>query len=447
MVKIPVTESGTTQLTTRAAIAPITPDTRGKSLQVAGRALEESASFLYKKMDDARNYTEAIQYEGFKIRKMAELKVQATNDTYTDSEGRVWGKTGKPEDIKPYREMMKKDKEEAGKIFSNKEQQAKAMADWDMSSIVTENAINNTFMKNVAINGDVIVRETLDSLVNTYDGSKEDKEDIENVLNNAVANNIYNPKEAANLKNKVIELAEKQLEKKEKVAEEILLQTQTKNEGDHLIRAINGNLTSTDIIASHKTENISLEIAKTAQTVMLSLDNVATRESDDNTFDKLVSDYLLLDSGDLEALRKFRIKIGIEYAAGNLTKEDALSFTNRTIDPLTNFDIKKKSKGLFASAISTIKNWAEITGAPKIVKTFMMKELMKRTQNGMITDENIDEKSQDIIEDAKKVINPNRTKYKVGDIVDTPIGPAKVIGFAEDGEPLLDSERIRELSK
>ena len=50
-------------------------------------------------------------------------------------------------------------------------------------------------------------------------------------------------------------------------------------------------------------------------------------------------------------------------------------------------------------------------------------------------------------EEEQKQTNPNRTTYKLNETYDTPLGPAKVIGYDLDGEPILDNEEIRKLSK
>lgn len=200
-MKIPTVSPGELQLrTTSPNVSRTKIDTQGEGLEILGKTIKNIADERYRKLDEARNFTEMSQYESFKIRKTAELRVQAENDTYTDPEGRIWGKTGKPEDFKPYREALRKGREEAGQFFTNKEQQEKAMADWDLHAIETENAISATFMKNIAINGDVVTREALKELSDAYDGSEAVKKAIETTINQAAANHIYNPKQAYVLK-------------------------------------------------------------------------------------------------------------------------------------------------------------------------------------------------------------------------------------------------------
>jgi len=42
-----------------------------------------------------------------------------------------------------------------------------------------------------------------------------------------------------------------------------------------------------------------------------------------------------------------------------------------------------------------------------------------------------------VIEEVQKATNPNRSNYEIGQIVDTPMGAGKVVGFDSDGEPLV----------
>ena len=204
MVKIPTVSPGTTQLTTRSATAPRTSGTRGKELQIAGQVIEKTASFLYQKMDKARNYTEATQAELFTNSKNADLLIYQDTDTYTDPSGRIRLRTGRKEDYAYYDEQIRKNREEVGKFFSNKEQQAKFMAEYDKSALITRNQITNTFMKNMVSEGQVATLEAIDGLSDTYamSGDKNILKQIEATIDGATAQGFFNPKEAYNLKKK-----------------------------------------------------------------------------------------------------------------------------------------------------------------------------------------------------------------------------------------------------
>lgn len=217
MAKIPVVPIGSTQLsnprlTTQAPTAAQTQTIgAGQGTEALGNALEKSADTMYRKLDEARNYTEAGQYEAFKAQTMANLKIQSENDTYTDSEGKVWLKTGTASDWQPYKDTLTKAKSEAAKFFTSKEQLVKAMSDWDKSALETESHISATFMKNIGKNGDAITRGKLDLMANAFDGTPASEKAIDYTINQAVANHIYDPGEAYKLKEQTIKEARNKL--------------------------------------------------------------------------------------------------------------------------------------------------------------------------------------------------------------------------------------------
>jgi hypothetical protein len=184
-------------------------DTSGRGLQAIGGAVENVGNDLYTKMNEARNYTETAQAELYTTKKMSELLVKADTDTYTDPSGKVRLRTGKEGDFLSYDDEISKGREEVGKFFSNKDQQAKFMAEYDKSALVTRNALQNKFTKNMISEGQAAIDEKVNELVTSYSITGDaqfingSSNSIESTYNNAVrlgyfdANTAYTKKEEA----------------------------------------------------------------------------------------------------------------------------------------------------------------------------------------------------------------------------------------------------------
>lgn len=457
-------------ITTRPGIALTSPDVAGISgrvTQIIGDALQDVAF----KFAEAKSIEETTKADTEATRKINELELEASQDPD------VWS-------IPKYQERITKIKEEASTGISIPQARDRFQAEFEKDAIAADFNIRKILRKRQIDSMKASMLENIEALEESYLGAataaeqmlvefKRDKVINENVrlgvinkeaafdfkektkkkwqesaIRNAIAVDATLAKEmllAGDFKDltadetaKWISTADKKIKKNKKVAEELLLQTQTQNEGDLLTKAINGEMPSDDVIDAQARGEVSLQMAKTAQTIMLSLDNISTRKSDEKAFNKLIKEYLLVGDGDLEALRKLRINIGVAYSAGELTQDDASLIVSRTIDPLTEMESKKKQKNLFAMAVSMFTNWAEVTSPSIETAVFLMtKELINGIKNNKIAEENIEEESLNIIEDAKKVVNPNRSQFKIDDIVDTPAGPRKVVGFDIDGEPLV----------
>lgn len=65
------------------------------------------------------------------------------------------------------------------------------------------------------------------------------------------------------------------------------------------------------------------------------------------------------------------------------------------------------------------------------IKMDMIKEYSSRLEEGQDPEEARDK----VIENQQKRSNPKRDAYKIGDIIPTPVGNVKVVGFHPDGEP------------
>jgi len=479
MAIIPKKES-TGEITIKPGLALKSADVagaQGHSIQVIGETLQKAAQQFQK----ARTLAETTEAQTEAARKLNELQFEATTDPD------IWN-------AEKYRERMSKIREDAGKGITIPQARDNFRRSFENDAVVADFNIRKTLRARQMDWLKATMFDQLDILGEMYveAGSPEEKRYVEfkrdellkenirlgvidevaardhkakleklwqeSAIRDAIANDATLAKDmllAGDFKDitadeaaKWIEEADKKIEKNKKVAEELALRNQTKNEGELLTQVVDGHLTPKDVIELQARGDISLEMAKTAQMIMFSADNVSTRESDEGTWNSMIDQYLMLKDSDLEAMRKFRVNIGVAFATGKLTHDDAALLTSRTIDPLVDMEVKKKQKGVFAMAVSMFKNWAETVAHNPTNAIFLMtKELINRIRDKKVTEENVEEESQAIIEDAKKVVNPSRAQYKVNDMVNTPLGPAKVIGFDIDGEPILDNERIRELSE
>ena len=382
----------------------------GGAIARAGAQLSGQAMQAYESLDRAQKYQQEQDYKLTSTKGINDILFKGSEDN--DNYG----------DLTEYEAMLVSGKDEALSKIANQTQKDLASVDYDLRAESTKIKLSQMFKENMIDKGRTDSLEMIENYQKTYAQIPQQSflDAMNNVIDQGEKAGYWDKEYAHGLKTKSKEnirkmrdMNEKQKKKNKKIAEEELLKGQTQAEGNFLIEAISGRLVSADIIDSETSGNVSLGMAKTAQMIMLSLDNIATRESDSKTFNTLISDYLSLDDGDLEAMRKFRIKVGTKYATGNLIKEDALSFINRTIDPLIDFELKKKKKGFFGMAVSMFKDWAKTTSAPLVATYNMTKELINRIENGTITDENINEQSQEIINNAQEILYP---EYKIEDL-------------------------------
>jgi len=440
---------------------------QGRAIQVISETIEKAAYQFMK----AKSLAETTQAQTEASIKLNELQIEATTDPdiwntgkYFERMGEIREKASKNITIPQARDNFRRlfDNDAIAADFNIRKTLRGRQMDWlqatmfDQLDVLGEQYVeagSPEEKKYIEFKRDELLKKNIqfgviDNVAARNYKVKLEKLWQESAIRNAIANDATLTKEmllAGDFKDltivevdKWVEQAEKKMKKNKKVAEEMALQDQTQEEGNLLTQVVDGLLTPKDIIELQAKGDISLEMAKTAQMIMLSADNVATRESDEVTFNGLINSYLLLKDGDLEALRKFRIKVGVAFSTGKLTHDDTALLVSRTIDPLVDVEIKKKQKGFFAMAVAAFKNWASVTSENPANALFLMtKELVNRIKDKNIPEENIEEESQAIIEDAKKVINPNRAQFKVGDIVNTPAGPREIVGVDIDGEPLV----------
>ena len=389
-------------------------------------------------MEQARRYQQTQEYELGAIKGINDILFEEGKNT--ENRG----------DFTSYDNRTSALKNELLAMTTDQNLKDKHSIDFDFKVERGKATLQKKFYENLMDKGRTDSFELIDTYLQAYSQVHSDTflDKIDSIIDESTLRGFWDKEYAHGLKDEnrknaknIREMVKKQKVKDEKVAEEDLLQNQTKGEGDFLINAINGGLTSTGIIDSQASGDVSLEVAKMGQSIMLSLNNVATRKSDDKAYNKLYDEYFMLDSGDLKALRKFRIRVGGEHSRGKLTKEDTLSFMNKTINPLVDFEIKKKQKSLFESSVDLFKDWAKITsGDTSALVVPMIRELAFGLDNDTITEDNIGEKSEEILNDAKKIANPEWAKYKKDDVRKFSSGTWKVVGFKDSGEPIWEKQ-------
>jgi len=166
---------------------------------------------------------------------------------------------------------------------------------------------------------------------------------------------------------------------------------------------------------------------------------------------------------DIDAIAKFRQDVMEAWGNGEVTAANAETWLE-AVSLVWNDALEKRAKGLNKEAamqvaedikkgkIKDLRNfwgrisfWTDEFAENKAeVKSRLGEELMQRLLG---TPQNGDEIVDMLIDKEQNNMNPNKMQYRLNETYNTPLGPAKVIGFDGDGEPLLDNERIRELSK
>jgi len=479
-MKIPVVEPGNLQLRTTSPNAPMRKiGTSGQALQAAGGTIKKIADERYRVLDAARNYTEASQAELFTTSKMADLLLKADTDTYTDPEGKVRLKTGKKEDFAYYDEQIRKGRQEVTKFFSNKEQQEKFLAEYDKSAIIARNQIQRRFTSNMIAEGRVAVFERIDELANAFAVSDDPKKGkiiprlIEAEIDKAVAMGFFKLEKAHDLKKKVledaketgirgaiatnaidakdallkgdyqlsadetakwVEVADKKIKRNKKIEDDARDQMWLNN-GAAIIENLEATSTE-DIIRAIAQENINPDFGN--DLIKWKTDPEAVQyETDKKIWLEIARDSIRPE----QDLRDFQRSLARGVADKKIQATEAAELSVQ-VKALFDGAIKFKSRPsrfnqLIGATMDMFKNWADVTASPLIATFNMTKELIKGIKDETITRDNIEEKSQDILEDTKKMTNPNRAQFKIDDIVNTPAGPRKIVGFDVDGEPLV----------
>ena len=96
----------------------------------------------------------------------------------------------------------------------------------------------------------------------------------------------------------------------------------------------------------------------------------------------------------------------------------------------------------FTNSVNAVKSWFGQNNPGDDALASSLKTLIQTTPDiNNETQESMEEKTLGIIRDEQGKINPNRNLYEVGQVISTPAGSFKVVGYDGDGEPLV--ERVK----
>ena len=227
--------------------------------------------------------------------------------------------------------------------------------------------------------------------------------------------------------------ARTKMEKNKKVAEKLTNERHTANEIDLTQKYFTNELFFEDIQGQFVSGDISQKYAVVLNTLITTPKAIDAR-TDDAEFGKLITSYLSLDESKLDDLRKFRVKVLGLHAAGSLSRDDAQFLINKTVDPFT--AQKAEGKGFLSATIETLRSWAEMVATPV---SGMLSKFLNRV-NEQSPEETIIKASQDIIAEEQRAINPNRARYEIGDIIKLNSGEWKVVGYKDDGDPIIEKQ-------
>lgn len=165
MAKIPVFSPGSAQLRTTSTASPYTKvGSAGAGMEELGGAISKSADFLYQKLDEARNFTEIAQAEAHDTQTQASELLRA--DTAVDKMGRP--RQGSLEDMKDHDDVFKKDEETIRGYFSNRETEARYMAERAKSIMSTKSQIMRKYTGNMIDAGKAATINKVTSDIQNY---------------------------------------------------------------------------------------------------------------------------------------------------------------------------------------------------------------------------------------------------------------------------------------
>jgi hypothetical protein len=138
-----------------------------------------------------------------------------------------------------------------------------------------------------------------------------------------------------------------------------------------------------------------------------------------------VADKLMDEGGTVEEAMKFRDDVALAMANGTITK----TVGNKWFEAASE-KIEKKPFNGWKVLKEFAKTFSIAAGVNPMGLAELGQEVIERTLKG----ENEKAVTEEIIEREKRNNNPESSKYKIGDVIDTPQGSMKVIGFFPDGE-------------
>jgi len=438
----------------------------GKGLEAIGGAVEKSSNYLYQKMDEARNYSEASQAKLKMVKGMSELMIKADTDV-DPSTGKL--RTGKKADYESYDNALRTMREDVAKTFTNKDVGQRFLADdYDLSALTTRNKIQNTFTKNMINEGQATTIETTYNLANTYAATGDETllKQIDSTLTEATNKGLFSADVAYNKKLDMLNMAKYNRFLTEYRADPVSTTEKVKTNGfkmdvETLHRAEGqlkylknevveqqhnnayglweklqaGTLTVDEILSrrdSKGADGITLPDAKNLETSLYERMNKQVKtlyESNDRAREYI--DVVSKIENNRDKYSRFQTILS-SFANGELSKEESVQLNNLTGKQDATFDVVK-------SGISAIKNWASyVPSLPFRVLAPALNNYFNRVANG----ESPQEAAKKEIETATIIHNPNKLKYEIGQIITNPKTrkSAKVTGFREDGTPTLQAQ-------
>ena len=212
MVKIPRIAPGGSQIDTRSPqVRKTQPSLEGKGLQVIGGAVENVADVLYKKFDEARNLLESSE-AGLLAKEELSKTILEEKTAVNEESGRL--KTGKPGsgDFDASKERITSLREQVKGIFSNKDNEAKFMQQFDLLAAGATTTIAKNFRANMVSSGKAVVLKRVDDRIADYAITQDKKhlKDIENIISESEVAGFYNAEQAFKLKRTAIQNAKYQ---------------------------------------------------------------------------------------------------------------------------------------------------------------------------------------------------------------------------------------------
>ena len=473
MARIPSVPIGQKQITTQAPVVRAEQGVFSTAVPRATQELAQITSRISQQFEEAQILAEKTRAGTETMRKFKELELEAQSARNIDDITKFRN---------DYKNRTSKIREEASKLITLPQAKSEFTRAFDRDAIFNEFNIRKTLQQNQNIALESILNENLAQLRESYiSGSPESRASVEVkrdlLLDDAVNRGVVTIAEAQIAKGKQqkewrlakidadiegdAEFALEQLllgeqgiyadvdagdrlaketkantklKRNEKVAKKITNERHTKNELDLTQKLFTNELTFAEIQEQFISNNISQKYAGVLDAVLTSPDAINAK-TDNATYGKMITAYLGLDESDLDNLREFKIKVLGFHGAGMLSRNDTEFLINKTIDPFT--QQKDEGKGFLASTIETIKKWAENSPEPIAATARMINKFVNRVDE-KTPEEDIVKAGQDIVVEQQKVINPNRARYQINQVIKLKSGEWKVVDFKEDGDPILE---------
>ena len=466
MAIIPRKATSERDITTTPGVAPRSPDVAGvsgRAIQVLGETLKGVADQFQK----ARTLEEVTRADTEATIKLNEIQLEAAQDPD------VWN-------TQKYQDRIGKIRNEASKGISIPEAKNRFQLEFEKDAIAADFNIRKTMRTRQIDSMKASMLENIEALGETYNSAAtpEEKQLAEFKRNKLIDDNVklgvIDKVAAFNLKNatekqwqesairnaiasdaplakemilagdfalsadetaKWSEVADKKIARNKKVAEEARDQTWLDN-GAAIIENLEGT----------STEDIIQTIASGDMDPTFGNDLIKWKtdpESVQYETDKEIWLEIVRDSVSPEKdLRDFQRSLAKAVADKKIQAEEAAELSVQ-VKGLFDSAIKFKSQPsrlhrLIGTAMDAFKNWSRMAPEPVPTAYRMTKELVKKIREGKITEENVEAEGKGIIEDTKKVLNPQWSQYELNQVVNLQSGTWKVVGFKESGEPIME---------